>query len=86
MRFDTPNFVVFYKVATSPIDPDDESVMKSAHSDSNIVEINQKINLMLNFMLSSEAFSRKNLKNALAAPKSNADQSSPGYLVSGAYC
>ena len=76
MPFDIPNFVVSYKEATSSTDSDDESVMKSAHIDSNI-ELNQKMNLILNFILSSEAFSRKNLKDALAAPKSNADQSSP---------
>ena len=81
MPFHIPNFVVFYKDATSPSDPDDESVMKSAHIDSNI-ELNQKMNLILNFILSSEAFSRKNLRNAVAAPKSNADQSSSSTALS----
>ena len=53
-----------------------QSVMKTADTDSNFQELNQKMNIIINFLLSSRSeapFRKTSLKEL----KSNVDQSSP---------
>ena len=62
--------IVSTKDATISDSPDHDTVVKTTDNDLNIQELNQKMNLILNFLLSSEATSRK---TGLEAITSKAD-------------
>ena len=67
--------MVFIKDATL-VDFPHQSVMKTTDTDFNFQELNQKMNIIINFLLSSSSeapFRKTSLKEL----KSNADQSSP---------